>query len=199
MPAVNKKHLSKAVGYLYVAPLNETATIVRPTDNGSNAKEVFTAIETAYPEANWQRVASIVGLQISEDPAADKQSVITDDTGLIYASAKRSVKITATWYESKNPEVLTTLIGVGSVKDPKTGTPNDIYSAYELKRGELSRFAVKIDGLIDGTKKEKYYIVDATIAGQIITQFQKNDGSLEGSNIEIEASEGGFFAKKLPA
>lgn len=197
MAPVNKNHLNRSIGHLYVAPINAGATLVKPLDDGSNAKEALTAFETAYSEDKWIRVASIVGLEISEDFAANKTETITDDTGLINSFAKTEAIIKAKWYESRNPDVIATIAWVNAQKDPKTGTATDLYIAYNLTNHEVPRFAVRVDGLIGG-KKEKYYFSDATISGQIMTRFLKHSGELEGSDIEIKASEGGFVLKKLP-
>lgn len=190
MPATNPKHLANAVGYLYVAPYNAQAVIPEFKEDGSNVKEVFQAVETAYPNTSWKRVSSIVGLQISEDFSADKNEVITDDNGLIYASVKKALSIKATWYESKNPEVLAIISGVNTKKDT-----TDLYSGYVVQRGELPQFVVKIEGKING-KTELYYITQATVGGQVITQFKKNSGEVQGSEIEITASDAGIFVKK---
>lgn len=198
MAAINKKHLNDTVGNLYVAPITTASTLVTPLGDGSNAKAVFDAFETTYASGVWKRIASITDLEISEDFAAEKQETETDDTGLIYSSSTRKASIKATWYESKSPEVLAILTGIPAVKHPNSGSATDNYTAYNLESAELPRFAVKIEGLRKGQKAETYYISDATIGGQIITQFLKKKGGLEGSSVEIMASDGGFITKKLP-
>lgn len=196
MAALNKNHINDSVGYLYIAPVNDSATLTVPDEDGTNSAAVLTAFETAYPTAQWKRIASITGLSLEEEPAADKQEVITDDTGLIYSSGKAEAIVKANWYESKNPEVQAILTGINAV-NVVTGTDTDSVTAYNIKNRSLPRFAIKIEG-IRGTRKEKYYVSDGTISGQIITQFLKADGAPEGSSVEMKASEGGFVIKSLP-
>lgn len=200
MAALNKNHLNDSIGYLYIAPFDTSATLTAPDATGSNAAEVMTSFESAYPESKWVRLASIKGLSLEEDPSTDKKEVITDDTGLIFTSAKAGATVKATWYESKNPDAKKILTGISAVNVVTGSSPNeqtDAVTAYAISNRSLPRFAVKIEG-IRGNRKEKYYISDATISGQIVTQFLKAEGEPEGSSIEMKASEGGFVIKSLP-
>jgi len=196
MAAVNPNDLSISTGYLYVAPINTTATIESLAEDGSNIADVITDFEAAYPTNAWKRLASIKDLSIEETPAGDKKEVITDDTGLIFTSAKAGATVKATWYESKNVDVGEILTGISSVTQVDGANTNNLIG-YKITNRVLPRFAVKIQGT-RGTKIEQYYISDATIGGSLITQFLKSDGEPQGSSVEITANEGGMILKKIP-
>jgi hypothetical protein len=198
MSATNANDLSTSTAVLYVAKINTTATIAKPTTSGSNADTVLTNIKTAYPTLSWVRLASVKDAQIAEEPTANLQEVIVDDgNGLIYSTVKPNEKFTATWLESKNAKAREILLGVAPVTLTESTVDYSV-TAIEKATRVAPRFAVMILATRADGKVEEYYMTDAKITGEVIIQFLKSAGEPTGSQITLELNDGGISVKKIP-
>lgn len=110
MGAVNSQNIPSQPALLYVAAL--PANLVALAADGSNAAAVRADITS---KCVFSRLASVVGLKMTVDMAADLKEIIADDTGTIYRASRPASTAAATWYESGNEDARAIVTGRSKV------------------------------------------------------------------------------------
>jgi hypothetical protein len=123
----------------------------------------------------------------------NKQEIITDDNQLIWQSTIEDIMASATWFETKDPNVLQVLTGITSAV---TGTaPSQVFSAGAVVSPRaVPRLVTKIVTVADASgNSDTYYLIDSHVDGEIVTSFLKQDGSFEGAPVKFMMNRGGTF------
>lgn len=118
MGAVNAQNIQSQPALLYVSAL--PANLLALAADGSNAAAVRADIAS---KCVFSRLASVVGLKVDTDMAADLKEIIADDTGTIYKASRPSSVATATWYESGNEDARALVVGRAKVAVAGASTP----------------------------------------------------------------------------
>ena len=192
MSATQEKYLNKYPAVIEI--IQDPGTITALTDNLSNAETVMGEIDAL----TLVRIASVIDLQSSED-YSDKLKIETDDNGVIYTSTSPVVKISGTYYEIGNPNVLSEMLG----KYVINGTGNQIVGS-KIGATEMPKLICRITSTLPGAKVKKVYLLDANFVGQIINGFldPNRAGDLPNSTFEFEGNKGGAiftYTDDLPA
>jgi hypothetical protein len=135
MPAINPADLSKFVGILEVAPVNDPL--------------------------NWRRVASVRGLVANFDVTQNLVEVKADDTGTVFKGFIPEARIEGDFLENMNMDVMETILGgtrtnvagtpVAGASQTLTSGAWDVnqHNAFENQNGDGS--AVTVNSVTGGT------------------------------------------------
>lgn len=192
MSATQEKYLNKYPAVIEI--VQDPGTLPVLADDLNNAEAVRTAINAL----TLFRLASVIDLQSSED-YSDKLKIETDDNGVIYTSTSPVVKISGTYYEIGNPDVLNEMLG----KYVINGTGTQIVGS-KIKATEMPKLICRITSTLPGSKVKQVYLMDANFVGQIINGFldPNRAGDLPNSTFEFEGNKGGAiftYTDDLPA
>lgn len=99
MPAIKENELAKFIGYLYVASKDSPTT--------------------------WKRIASVRNLIANYDPTANQVEVNADDTGTVFQGTTPEARITATFLETFNFDLLPIFFGATVTDTPSSSSTDD--------------------------------------------------------------------------
>lgn len=109
MAATNSKALSVNPGIVEVALWN--SSLSTPASDLSNAS----TLKSEYDALSYERLASVIDVQLSENFGDNVLQVETDDNGIIYSSTVPTVSISWSWYEVLEPDTINIITGQNSV------------------------------------------------------------------------------------
>lgn len=159
MAAINKKHLADVPAKISVAPFASGIPVLTPGTNDDVVHSYITANFT------FTRVASVIDLTLSESISDNLIEVEADecDTGTILKKTRPTINVSATRYESLNPQAREILLGLTSLNvagtpvagqiDTKTSGSRSFGTGFLLSNANGDGTAVTVNsvtGSVDG-------------------------------------------------
>jgi len=192
MSATEEKYLNKYPGIIEIALDPGTLTAILP--DFSNVEAVKTEIDAL----TFARLSSVIDLLTNEN-YSDVLKVETDDNGIIYTSTLPVVKISGTYYEIGDPDVLELMFN----KLVVDGIDNQVIGS-KIENTELPKLIARITSALPNSKVKQVYLRDCNSIGESITWFldPKRAGDLPNSTFEFEGNKSGdifTYTDDLPA
>lgn len=182
MTAINPAHINKNAAIVEIAARPGTFTDV------ANDLSNVAAVKTAIDALTFERLASVIDVQTAEN-YSNIVKVEADDTGTILTNADPEVKLTGSWYEVFNPDLLAIMVNKVKVTDL-----TDTYIGNVIDSLDLPKLIARVTSTDPSTGKVKItYLTDTNFTGEIITAFldANRAGNLPNSAFEFTGNRKG--------